>query len=436
MEITQRSGDNTALLLKVTRHLVPLLTLLYIIAWLDRVNVGFAALQMNRDLAFSPVVYGFGAGLFFLSYAALEVPSNLALARFGARRWIGRIMISWGILSIAMMLIKGPLGFYVLRFLLGGAEAGFFPGIVYYIGTWFPRADRARILARFAMAMPLASIVGGPIAGGLLGLKGVFGLAGWQWLFLAEGIPAVLLGIFVLRYLPDSPAQARWLSPLERKTLTEALRRDDGHTDNLPALSLKAILSNAVVWRLGLSFAFGSIGSYGLQFWMPVILKALSKDSDLMVGFISALPYVPAALAMVLIGKHSDQTRERCLHAALPCFLAAFGFAAASGVHRPAIAILALSLAAIGIYGRHGPFWSLPTLFFTGRAAAAAIALVSAIGSIGGFVGPYVVGLLKSLTGGDGGALLFLSAAMTASGLILLPLRGAINNRALGPRPV
>jgi ACS family tartrate transporter-like MFS transporter len=417
------TDESAAALTMARRRLIPLLTLVYVIAWLDRVNVGFAALQMNRDLGFSPAVYGFGAGLFFVSYAVLEVPSNLVLARVGARLWIARIMISWGVVSIATLLVKSALSFYVLRFLLGAAEAGCVPGIIYYLGTWFPRAERGRVLAQFAVAVPVASIAGGPIAGLLLNLNGAFGLAGWQWLFLVEGLPAVLLGIVVLRHLPDSPTQAVWLEPRARLALVETLRRDRSSIDKPGNRPLRDVLCNPLAWRLGFAQALGNTGSFGLQFWMPEILKALSARSDLIVGFVSALPFVPAAVAMVWIGRHSDRVHERCLHAAVPCFAAAAGFVAAAAIHTPVLAILALTVAASGIYGRNGPFWSLPTMFLSGDAAAAGIAFINTIGAVGGFVGPYVVGLIKTASHDYAIAFLFLASAMAGCGLLLASLR-------------
>ena len=417
------TDDCAAAIATAKRRLIPLLTLVYVVAWLDRVNVGFAALQMNRDLAFSPAVYGLGAGLFFVSYAALEIPSNLVLVRIGARIWIARIMISWGIVTIATLFVTGARGFYVLRLLLGAAEAGCVPGIIFYLSSWFPRAERGRVLALFAVAVPIASIAGGPIAGLLLSLNGVYGLGGWQWLFLVEGIPAVILGIVVLRYLPDSPVQATWLEPRARAALVEALQRDRGEIDKPGNRPLRDVLSNPLAWRLGVAQALANTGSFGLQFWMPEILKGLSARSDLIVGFVSALPFIPAAIAMVWIGRHSDRVGERCLHAAVPCFAAAAGFVAAAVLHAPVLAILALTVAASGIYGRNGPFWSLPTQFLSGTAAAAGIAFINTIGSVGGFAGPYVVGLIKSASHSYGMAFLFLAVAMSGCGFLLASLR-------------
>jgi ACS family tartrate transporter-like MFS transporter len=408
---------------KATGRLVPFLLVLYIVAWLDRVNVGFAALQMNRALGFSAAVYGFGAGVFFVSYALCEVPSNLVLYRVGARRWIARIMITWGLLSAAMMLVRGPMSFYGLRFLLGAAEAGFFPGIIFYLGNWFPRAERAKAMAGFTAAIPLSSVVGGPLAALLLSLHGSFGLAGWQWLFLMEGIPAVILGIAVLVYLPDGPADARWLTAEERAWLIHALQQEGEHVGG--SHTLVDALAHPTVWRLAIVYCLGSIGSYGLTLWMPEILQGLSGLSNVVIGLISALPYVVAAIATVVVGGHSDRTRERRLHVAISCFVGGAGFAASAMLREPWLAMVALTVAAAGTMSRNGPFWALPSLFLHGRAAAGGIAFINTLGALGGFIGPYVIGLVKSASGSFTGGLLFLAAALTVSGIIALGLRGA-----------
>lgn len=408
---------------KITWRLVPFLALIYFIAWIDRVNVSFAALQMNRDLHLSPVAFGFGAGVFFLSYGALEIPSNIFLARVGARRWLARIMISWGLISIATLFVRGPLSFYALRLLLGAAEAGCFPGILYYLGTWFPRAERSRAMARFTISIPIASVLGGPVAGMLLSLNGVLGLAGWQWLFLLEGAPAILLGVLVLQYLPDSPSTAEWLGANERAALSEQLRReaDDGRLHR--GLRVRGALTNPVVWALGCSFALVNTGSFGLQFWLPEMLKSLSNRSDLVVGLLAALPYLLAPFAMLFIAARADKTGRHCLHAAASCFVSALGFLVAASTQSPPLAIGGLAIAAAGIYGRHGPFWTLPTLFLDGPAAAAGIAVITTFGAIGGFLGPYSVGLAKMVTGSFAGALTFLAFAVLAGGVVLILLR-------------
>jgi ACS family tartrate transporter-like MFS transporter len=407
------------------RRLLPLLILTYVVAWLDRVNIGFAALQMNRDLGFSPAVYGFGAGLFFVSYGLLEIPSNLALVRFGTRRWLARIMISWGLLTVATLLVTTPRQFYVMRFLLGAAEAGCLPGIIFYLGNWFPASERGRVMALLMLAIPLAAIVGGPLAGVLLGFNGMLRLAGWQWLLLLEGLPAVLLGLLVLRFLPDTPETARWLDAPARAALLAALRRAPPPPGAHRQWSV--VFGNVLVWQLAAAQLLGNIGSFGLQFWLPQILKSVSGASDLLVGMAAALPFVPAAVVMVLVGRHSDRTGERAWHAALACLVAAAGFALAASVHSTAWSLLAMTVAACGIYGRHGPAWAVPSSLLAGRAAAAGIALINSVGAVGGFVGPYAVGLFKGSSSGYAAPFVFLGAALALSAVLFatLPLARA-----------
>ncbi len=411
---------------KATRRLVPFLLLLYVVAWLDRVNVGFAGLQMNRDLGFDSAVYGFGAGVFFLTYALCEVPSNLVLHRVGARRWIARIMVTWGILSIAMLLVRGRTSFYVLRCLLGAAEAGFFPGIIYYLGNWFPRAERAKAMAGFTAAIPLSSVIGGPLSGALLKLNGTFHLAGWQWLFLVEGIPAVILGAVVWRYLPDEPREARWLDANEREWLSNEIARERSGVTQRQNHSLAAALSDPIVWLLGVTYFLGSICSYGLTLWMPEILKGLSGLSNAFVGLISAFPYLVATVATILVGRHSDRTGERVRHVAISCFVGAFGFAIAAFLRSPWLGFAALTVAATGTFSRNGPFWALPTAFLSGRGAAGGIAFINTIGALGGFAGPYVIGVVKKATGYFTGGLLFLASALLAAGILILALRRSL----------
>jgi ACS family tartrate transporter-like MFS transporter len=408
---------------KVSRRLIPFLMLLYVVAWLDRVNVGFAALQMNEALGFSAAVYGFGAGVFFVGYALFEVPSNLALARFGARRWIARIMITWGVLSTAMMFVVDATSFYALRFLLGVAEAGFFPGIVYYLGLWYPRAERARAVSLFMTAIPLTVVIGGPIAGVLLRLDGVLGLGGWQWLFLLEGLPAVILGFVVLSYLEDGPHEAAWLTAEERESLVACMRAEHEETAQRHGFGVGRALLHPLVWQFGLiSFAFLATTN-GLTFWLPQILQGLSGLSDTIVATISAIPYAAAAIAMVLIGWNSDRTGERFMHAALPLLVAALGFAASAYLTSPVPSLVALSVAAVGELGGRGPYWALPTRFLAGSAAAGGIALINTFGAVGGFVGPYFIGIVKDFTGGYAGGLQFLALLLLASAILILGFR-------------
>jgi ACS family tartrate transporter-like MFS transporter len=410
---------------KVTRRLIPFLLLLYIIAWLDRVNVGFAALQMNQELGLSPAVYGLGAGLFFIGYALFEVPSNLVLARVGARRWIARIMITWGLLSAAMMFARGPVSFYVLRFLLGVAEAGFFPGIIYYLSTWFPAAQRARAISWFMVAIPLTIVIGGPLAGFLLDMHGLLGLSGWQWLFLIEGLPAVILGVVVFFYLTDRPQDARWLELAERTWLTQAISAEQARAQQRHGVGLGRALVHPVVWVLGFINFFFQSGSYGLTLWIPQIIRGLTGFSDFEVGMVSALPYFAAALGMVAIGVHSDRTGEHCAHVAGSLFIGAIGFIASAYLVSPIPGMIALTVAAVGDLGGRGPFWALPGRFLAGTASAGGIALINTIGALGGFVGPSMVGFVKDATGSFQGGLIFLAALLVAGAIATLLLRRA-----------
>lgn len=408
---------------RVNWRILPFVLLLYIIAMIDRTNVGFAALQMNEDLGFSASVYGFGAGVFFLGYALFEVPSNLILARVGARRWIARILFTWGLLATAMMFVNNATTFYILRFLLGVAEAGFLPGILYYLSHWYPSAQRAQAVAWFMIGIPLAQVIGAPLAGLLLGLDGLYGLHGWQWMYLIEGLPAVLLTGAVLKLLTDSPAQADWLAPAEREWLSARVKAEHALAATRHSHSVKDALLHPVVWALAfLAFAFQT-GSYGLQFWTPQIVSQWSGLDPLGVGLVTAIPYLAAAIGMILIGRSSDRTGERFLHIAVPTFIGAAGFVAAGFIVSPVLGVLALTVAAVGDMGTRGPFWSLPTRFLTAAASAGGIALINTIGSLGGFVGPYAVGLVKDATGLYAGGLFLMAGLLTLGGITALLLR-------------
>jgi ACS family tartrate transporter-like MFS transporter len=413
-------------MLAVSRRLIPFLFVLYVVCFLDRVNVGFASLQMNRDLGLSPAVYGFGAGIFFIGYSSFEIPSNLILARMGARRWIARIMITWGLIAAGMMFVRGPLSFYVLRFLLGVAEAGFFPGMIFYLSHWFPANARARAIARFMTAIPVSGIIGGPISGALLGLNGRLGLAGWQWLFLVEGLPAVLLGFAVLRFLPDRPEGVAWLGPEQREWLVRRLAAERDGCVRKHGFGVIRALSSGVVWQLGL---LGSLccafGLYGLGLWLPQIVRGLSALSNLQIGFVSAVPNLFAAIAMVLFAAHSDRTGDRCRHVMAAAAVAAAGFLGCALLKSPVFGVMFLSFAAAGVLSAEGPLWSLPSKFLTGAAAAGGIALINSLGNLSGFVGPYAIGLLNNASGDFRGGLLLL-AFMPLAGIVLaLRLRHA-----------
>lgn len=413
-----------ATLAKVTRRLLPFLFLLYIVCFLDRVNIGFAALQMNQELGFSPRLYGLGAGIFFLGYVSFEIPSNLILARIGARTWIARIMISWGLIASAMMFIQGPVSLVGLRFLLGVAEAGFFPGMIYYLTLWYPEAERARAVARFMLAIPLSGVVGGPVSGALLGLHGALGLSGWQWLFLLEGVPAVLLGLVVYRVLPDGPDEAGWLTPPEREALIRRLRDERDQREQRHGIGVREALRHATVWQLAaLLLLANAFGVYVLGLWLPQIVRDVSGLGPFGVGVLSAIPNLVAAAAMVLVGAHSDRTGERLGHIAAAAAVGAAGLAAAAYLHSTAPVIVALSLAAAGLLSTHGPIWPLPGTFLTGSAAAGGIAVMTTLANLGGFLGPYAVGVLKERSGGFQQGLLLLALISLAGAALALWLR-------------
>ncbi|MGD9788287.1 MAG: MFS transporter [Sulfuricellaceae bacterium] len=381
---------------KASRRLLPFLFLLYIVAYLDRINVSFAALHMNQDIGLSAAAYGLGAGLFFIGYFLFEVPSNLILARVGPRFWIARIMVTWGLVSMDMASVAGERGFYLLRFLLGLAEAGFFPGIILYLTYWFPAAERARIIALFMTATAVAGLIGSPVSGALLTLHGWLGLKGWQWLFLLEGLPAVLLGIVVWFTLPDRPQHASWLTAPEQDALQSLLNRETA-PPHAPRTTVGA-LHSPTVWRFSLSYLSLVIGMYGIGMWLPQMLKSIAEVGDLAIGLLAAVPYLAAAAGMIWIGRHSDCRGERRVHGTLSLMAAAAGLAMAATVHSLPLALCFLSLAAIGIWGALGPFWAMATSYLAGPAAAAGIALINAIGNLGGFFGPYLMGWLKDLT--------------------------------------
>jgi ACS family tartrate transporter-like MFS transporter len=423
---TTRDSLEQTTLRAVSRRLIPFLFVLYVVAFLDRVNVGFAALDMNRDLNLSSAVYGFGAGIFFIGYSMFEIPSNLILARTGARLWIARIMISWGLIATAMMFVRGPISFYVLRFLLGVAEAGFFPGMIFYLSEWFPSEARARAIARFMTAIPVSGIIGGPISGALLGLNGWLGLPGWQWLFIIEGLPAIALGFTVSRYLPDRPEDATWLRTEQRMWLVERLANERKRCAEHHGYSVLRALSSGVVWQLGLLvFLSVSFGQYALSLWLPQIVSGFSGLTHLQVGFISAIPNIVAVIAMVVVAAHSDRTGERCLYIAAASAVAAIGFIGCALVQSPTLALIFLSIASAGLLSSHGPFWPLPSKFLSGAAAAGGIALINSLANLSGFAGPYAIGLLNDASGNFRSGFLVLAFAPLAGMALVLRLRHA-----------
>ncbi|MBK5965728.1 MFS transporter [Thiocystis minor] len=410
---------------RLTWRLIPFLGLLYLVAYLDRINISFAALQMNQDLGLSAVAYGTGAGLFFLGYVLFEIPSNLLLQRIGPRIWIARILVSWGLISMAMALTQGEMSFYVLRFLLGVAEAGFFPGIILYLTGWFPACERARAVALFATATALAGVIGSPLSGALLELDGWWGWRGWHWLFVLEGLPAVLLGLVVLFKLPDRPDQARWLPADECAWLTHTLQRERDTAHAQSRQTLGEALTHPRVWLLGMVYLCMVIGMYGIALWLPQMLRALTRVDEFVLGLLNALPFLAAAAGMVLIGWHSDRHEERRWHVAGSLALAAVGALLAASAHHLPLALLAFSLAAVGVWGVMGPFWALATSFLRGAAAAAGIALINSLGNVGGFLGPYLMGWFKQVTAGYGAGLVVVAAILLAGGAMVLTMRPA-----------
>jgi D-galactonate transporter len=393
--------------------------LAYFLAYLDRVNLGFAALTMNAELNFSPTVFAWGAGIFFIGYFIFEVPSNIALEKFGASRWIARIMVSWGIISALMAIVSGPWSFYTLRFLLGVAEAGFFPGIILYLTYWFPAEYRARFLAAFAIAVPVSTVIGAPISGMLLGLDGVMGLKGWQWLFIIEGIPSVILGVVTWFYLTDKPEKAEWLTPDQKMWLSDKLEGERLAKESAHGMTLRQALSSPKVLMLSVIY-FGFVGAlYGMQFWLPQIVKAFGF-TNLQTGFVTAIPYLFGSIAMVLWAQHSDKTRERVWHVGLPLLLTAVALALSGISTNPTLTMVALTVAAIGVFCTFALFWTLPTAWLSGTAAAGAIALINSIGNLAGFGGPYLIGWVKELTGSTSTGLLVLAAMPLVAGILVL----------------
>jgi len=416
---------------KAARRLIPFLFLLYLVAFIDRVNVGFAKLQMSGDLEFDEAVYGFGAGIFFLGYFLFEVPSNIILHRVGARRWISRILLVWGLISSAMMFVDSAASFYVLRFLLGVGEAGFFPGIILYLTYWFPARRRAKTTAAFMTAIAIAGVVGGPVSGWIMaGLDGWLGLRGWQWLFLLEGAPAVLLGFATHVFLDDGPAQAGWLAEGERQWLLRRLAEDQQGRDALQGHgSLRQALLSARVWLLALVYFCLALGLYGVSFWLPQIVNDLKQGGLVVTGWLSALPYLLAALVMVAVAHSSDRRHERRWHIAGSALLGGLGLVSLVLVRgSPTGSIAALGLATSGFLAALSIFWSLPTAFLSGRAAAGGIALINCVGSLGGYVGPVILGWVRQHTGSMDAGLYVLAGGMALAAALVAAM-------GLGPAP-
>ena len=414
------SAFETATYAKVTWRLLPMLFLCYVASYLDRVNVGFAKLQMQSELSFSETVYGFGAGIFFLGYVLFEVPSNIILHKVGARLWLARVMVTWAFISAGMAFVRSPTAFYVMRFLLGAAEAGFIPGVLLYLTFWFPAGRRGRIMALFLTAIPMASVFGGPLSGWILSsVSGSYGYSGWQWLFFVEAVPSLAFGIAILFYLDNHVEGAKWLDADEKRTVSRIIADEEEEKEGLS--ELKHAFITPRVWLLAAAYFCIASGIYIVSFWLPTIIKQTGVKDPLTIGFLTAIPYIAAVIAMVTVCSHGDRTKERRWHTATPALVCAIGLAiTATATGNTLFAMIGLTLAAAGASTAQASFWTLPATFLGGAAAAAGIALVNSVGNIAGFASTYVVGWLADLTHSNVTSLyLFGGLLLVGAGLIL-----------------
>ena len=420
------SALERATMKRVSLRLIPFLFVLYVFNFIDRSNVGIAALQMNRDLGFSAAVFGLGAGIFFIGYVLFEVPSNLLLLKVGVRRWVARIMVTWGILATAMMFVQTPMQFYTVRFLLGVAEAGFFPAIIYYLSQWYPASMRARSLSWFLIAIPLSGAIGGPLGGWLLGFNGVLGLTGWQWLFLVEGVPSILLGFVVLSYMTEKPEDAHWLPENQRTWLVGQLQRERETSPAAHGMPPLRALVHPLIWLAALPELLVTTAGYAYLFWGPTLIREQLQLSYAGTGLVTAGIAVLCTIGMLAVGASSDRSGERVLHsAACAAVLAAAAFGAAM-LTDPMARIGALILMQVAVTSFLAPFWTLPTIILSGSSAAVGIALVNAIGNVGGFIGPILIGFVRTKTGGDSGAFMTLGvmafvAALICASMVRIP---------------
>lgn len=418
---------------KITKRLMPFLIFLFILAYIDRVNVGYANLEMSKDLGFDPEIFGFGAGIFFFGYFLLEIPGTLIVENWSARKWLARIIISWGFLAIFMGFIQNTTHFYTIRFLLGLAEAGFFPGIIVYLSHWFRYQDRAKAVAMFMTALPFANIFGSPISGLILGVNWL-GLAGWRWVFIVEGIPAVVFGIVTVFYLTDQPKDADWLDESERDWIAGELEREKQAKKAVKHFTIAEAFRNRNVIILAAAYFFAVICVYGFTFWLPTILKGLSGFSNLQVSLIAALPYCAGLIAMLFLGWSSDRRNERRWHTAISLLAVCLGlFLSSLFLDNVYLAIAVFCLAGAGLYSYLPSFWALPTAFLTESAAAASIGLINSVGNLGGFAGPYIVGYLTNKTGTFYSGVIFLSGSALAAAVLVLMVKAAnISERKQG----
>ena len=415
--------EEQALVRKMAWRVLPFLLLTYLVCIIDRLNVGLAALTMNADLGFTATIFGWGAGLFFIGYFIGEVPSNLILSRIGARIWFARIMITWGIMAVAMGFITGEASFFITRFLLGVAEAGFFPGVIYYLTLWFPAQYRGRIFGLFLIISPLNNTIAAPLGGLILKLfDGTMGYPGWRWLFIIEGLPSILLGFITLKAIIDRPSDAKWLTNVEKAYLKQTLDREAAARVETKHLNLWQTIANPKILMFAMVYTSLAIGIYGLSLWMPQLIKGMGVKDSLDIGLIMAVPYLIATICMVLWSRHSDKTGERTLHCAGGLGLAAVAMlcSAYAGIEHPVLAMTAMTFVAIGMYGAQPTFWAMPTGYLTGVAAAGGIAFINSVGNLGGFIGPFAVGWLKDNAGGFQAGLTFLAACLLIGSIVAL----------------
>lgn len=412
----------TSVMRKVTLRIVPLLFVLWLVNFLDRVNISFAALDMTKAFHFTPEVYGFGAGIFFIGYILFEIPSNLALQRFGARVWLTRIIVTWGIVSGLQAFIFNETSFVAIRFLLGVAEAGFLPGVLYYLTRWFPTEQRARAIGQVMSANMIAVVIGAPLSTLVMSMNNVGGLAGWQWVFIIEAVPAVMLGVFTYFFLAGEPENAKWLHTPEREWLIATMKRDSEQAACMGTEKFGVALRQPIVWLLGLLYLLVGIGFFGITLWLPQIIKQISGMSTVRVGVLSALPFLLGAVSMVLNGRHSDRTLERRWHLSLPLALGSVGLAASAMGHSALVELGWVCVALVGIGASLSVFWSIPSSFLTGRAAAGGLALVNVISGFSGFLGPYAIGWIRGHSPDFSNALFFMAASVAGAAILAATL--------------
>jgi len=406
---------------KLQQRILPFAMLLYMVSFLDRLNVGFAAFTMNRAIGLTPAMFGLGGGLFFVGYIAVQVPSNLLLLRMGARVWIGRVVMVWGVVSLCSAFVVGPYSFYAMRFLLGVAESGFFPGMLLYLSLWFPARQRAVAIAVFMAAAPLSTAIGSPISGALMELPRIAGLANWQWLYIIEALPAILLGFLTLKVLTDKPEHAAWLDTDERSWLDATLlkERAESHAIESGIRSTWAVISEPRVLALALVYSGTSAGLYALGFWAPLLIKQFGHSAHV-VGWLNAVPGVVAVVGMVLWARHSDRTMERVWHVAIPCLIGCAGLVWAGYTQATTAVIVALAAASFGVNASKGPIWAVPSQFLSGARAAAGIGLMNSLGNLGGFVSPLLIGWAKGKWGGYAGGLNMVGGMMALSAVVMV----------------